>query len=171
MQEQESIQNQYREPQVSIHADGLSTEARELFDCVARRAYEIFESKGRPLGTDLENWFQAEQELFERTPLQLSESANQLSLAADVHNYMSKELEVDLEPRRVTIIGRRDASGRKQGGDGHTKKSRMLLSLQLPFEVDPHHATARMKRGVLQLNIAKIPGAQASRPQAAAHTA
>jgi hypothetical protein len=32
-------------------------------DAVAKRAYEIWVAKGRPVGKDLENWQQAEREL------------------------------------------------------------------------------------------------------------
>jgi hypothetical protein len=33
------------------------------YQMIARRAYEIWESKGRPAGTEAENWAQAEREL------------------------------------------------------------------------------------------------------------
>lgn len=32
-------------------------------DMIAKRAYEIWERKGRPIGKDLENWQEAEREL------------------------------------------------------------------------------------------------------------
>ncbi|PYU88980.1 MAG: hypothetical protein DMG25_19385 [Acidobacteria bacterium] len=37
---------------------------QELHELIARRAYEIFESKGRAFGRDLESWLQAESELL-----------------------------------------------------------------------------------------------------------
>jgi len=167
-------QNQTMEPSVMIRSTGLSLEARNLFDAIARRAYQIFESKGRPFGRDLENWLQAESELFERTPLRLTESKDELSVFAEVYNYEPKELEVDLEPRRVTIIGKHQGEGaRKPDGGVSTQKSALLLSLQLPVEIDPQHATARLKRGVLELDIKKAPPNLAStrRPAAKANAA
>lgn len=168
MQEQESTKSQSHEPQIVICTDGLGMEARQFFDAVTRRAYEIFEAKGRPMGTELENWFQAEQELFERAPFRLSESAESVSVLADVHSYMPKEVEVDLEPRRITIIGRHDGSTpRKHDGAASTKKSTLMVSLQLPVEVDPQRATARVRRGILELDVKKVPAAKATHGQSA----
>ena len=36
----------------------------EIRDLIARRAYEIYESRGRQDGHDLENWLRAESELL-----------------------------------------------------------------------------------------------------------
>lgn len=157
MQEQDFNKPQINEPHVMIRTQGLSPEAKELFESVARRAYEIFESKGRPLGSDLENWFEAEAELFERTPFRLAESSDEVCVLAEVRDYAPKELEVDLEPRRITIIGKHgDASQKKTDGGGFiSRKSRLLMSLQLPVEIDPRHATAHFKRGILELDVKK----------------
>jgi HSP20 family molecular chaperone IbpA len=156
MQEQDINKPQSNEPLVMIRTQGLSPEAKELFDSVARRAYEIFESKGSIIGSDLENWFQAEAELFERAPFQLAESGDEVCVLAEVRNYSPRELEVDLEPRRITIIGRRgNGSEKKTNGGIISKKSGLLMSLQLPVEIDPHHATAHLKRGILELDVKK----------------
>jgi HSP20 family molecular chaperone IbpA len=77
-----------------------------MLDAIARRAYDIFEAKGRIKGRDLDNWLQAEAELFERTPLNIGESQDSVTVLAEVHDFTPKELEIDLEPKRVTIIGR-----------------------------------------------------------------
>lgn len=39
-------------------------------EMIAKRAYEIWERKGRPVGQDLENWQQAERELRAELGLQ-----------------------------------------------------------------------------------------------------
>jgi HSP20 family molecular chaperone IbpA len=156
MQEQNEVRHQTTEPPILIKTTGLSVEAKEMLDAIARRAYNIFEAKGRPTGTDLENWFQAEAELFERAPFRLAESKDELCVLAEVRNYTPKELEVNLEPRRIIIIGRHGDDSVKKTNDGFlSKKSRLLMSLQLPVEIDPHNVTAHMKRGVLELDVKK----------------
>jgi len=37
-------------------------------DQIARRAYEIFEQRGRPAGCDLEHWLEAERQLRTEPP-------------------------------------------------------------------------------------------------------
>ncbi len=156
MQEQDFNKPQTAEPHIMIRTQGLSIEARELFDSVARRAYEIFESKGRPIGRDLENWFQAEAELFERAPLRLAQSDDEVCVLAEVRNYAPRELEVDLEPRRVTIIGKQGSGTlRKPDAGVVAEKSKLLLTMQLPVEIDPQRATAQLRRGILELDIKK----------------
>jgi HSP20 family molecular chaperone IbpA len=171
MQQQDNVRNPSNEPQLLIRTNGLSNQARDLFNAVARRAYEIFESEGRPTGKDLENWLQAERELFDKSPLHLSESAEQVSLLADVHNYQPKELEIDLEPRRITIIGKHEQREHRTA-DGtnysNSRKSGLLLSLQLPVEVDPLRANARWKQGMLELEVKKVPSGRSPKSHLAA---
>jgi len=49
------------DPSVSASGQGVSA------DDISRRAYEIWESEGRPEGSDFRHWLQAEQELTSRS--------------------------------------------------------------------------------------------------------
>jgi HSP20 family molecular chaperone IbpA len=129
-----------------------------MLDAIARRAYDIFEAKGRINGRDLDNWLQAETELFERTPLNIGESQDSVTLLAEVHDFTPKELEIDLEPKRVTIIGRGRTQVKQAAGTGtHSQRRavRLLRSVQLPVEIDSAHATARFKGGVIVVKLKK----------------
>jgi len=158
MREQDGVRPQTMEPPILIKTTGLSTEAKQMFDMIARRAYEIFEAKGKARGRELENWLQAEAELFERTPINVKESTDRVTVLADVKGFTPKELEVDLEPKRVTIIGKHQGQGdRRAEAENSSGKqaTRLLRSLQLPVEIDTRHATARINRGVLELDVRK----------------
>lgn len=162
MYEQNVVRHQTTEPPIVIRTTGLSVEAREMLDAIARRAYNIFEAKGRIKGRDLDNWLQAEAELFERTPLNIGESQDGVTVLAEVRDFTPKDLEIDLEPKRVTIIGRgRPQLEQKAGTSTDTQKRtvRLLRSVQLPVEIDAAHATARFKGGVIELKLKKaMPG-------------
>ena len=43
-----------------------TTKAMPTHDMIAKRAYEIWVAKGKPVGKDLENWQQAERELYSK---------------------------------------------------------------------------------------------------------
>lgn len=151
-----------------IRTTGLSTQARELFDSIARRAYEIFESEGRLQGHALDDWLQAEAELFQRAPLKITESREGVTVQADVRGFAPKELEVDLEPRRVTIIGKRCNSakvGTDTSSSSETLTTELLRTMQLPMEIDTRHATARLKRGILELDMKKTVAWKAGKAQ------
>jgi HSP20 family molecular chaperone IbpA len=158
MQEQNVARNQIAEPPIVIKTTGLSAEAKEMLDAIARRAYEIFESKGKVKGRELDNWLQAEAELFESAPLNIGQSRDGVTVLADVRDFTPKELEIDLEPKRVIIIGKshnqaaREAEARSAA---QRHKIRMLRSVQLPVEIDASHTTARIKDGVLELKLRK----------------
>ena len=170
MQEQDLARQQATEAPVVIMTTGLSTEAKQMFYQIARRAYEIFESDGRVRGHDLAHWLKAESELFEPRPFNVRESRENLTVLAEVHGFSPRELEVDLEPRRVTIIGKHQGhSERKMDGRSSSEMhtDRLLRSLQLPVEIDTRHATARLRRGVLELDVKKALRANAKTAQGA----
>lgn len=171
MQEQEIVKEQTMEPPIVIKTTGLSVEAKEMFNMIARRAYELFEFKGKVKGHELENWLEAESELFERTPISIKESAEGVTVLADVRGFTPKELEVDLEPMRVTIIGSRQSqSERKTHASSSTEKrtSRLLRSLQLPIEIDTRHASARYRRGILELDVRRAKAGKGNASKASA---
>jgi HSP20 family molecular chaperone IbpA len=167
MHEQNVVRHQTTEPPIVIRTTGLSVEARDMPDAIARRAYDIFEAKGRIKGRDLDNWLQAEAELFERTPLNIGESQDSVTVLAEVHDFTPKELEIDLEPKRVTIIGRGRTQVEQDAGTSARSQKRtvrLLRSVQLPVEIDSSHATARFRGGVIELKLKKaIPGKTGTR--------
>ena len=91
------------------------SEPREIFsrmgrvhDLIERRAYEIFDHGGRFLGRDLSDWFQAEAELLHPVHLDIEESEEGFAVHAEVPGFTAKELDIHVEPRRLTIAGKHE---------------------------------------------------------------
>jgi HSP20 family protein len=126
-------------------------------ESIARRAFEIFENNGGVFGHDLYNWFKAEAELLHPVHMNIAESDNALVVQAEVPGFNASELEVSLEPRRLTITGKKEASkeDKKKGKTIYTEQcsSELLRIIDLPVEVDAAKTTATLKNGVLELNI------------------
>src|SRR5207249_277455 len=59
-------------------------EMNQMQDRIMRRAYDIFERKGRLLGRDLDHWLQAERELLWKPALELRETNGEFVLEVDV---------------------------------------------------------------------------------------
>ena len=82
---------------------------QQIYGSTARRAFEIFVTNGSWLGNDLEDWFRAESELLHPLQLEMTESDENLTVRAEVPGFGAKELEISVEPRRLTILGKHEA--------------------------------------------------------------
>lgn len=74
----------------------LTEEMSNLYDCIARRAFEIFEGNGRFNGRDLADWFQAEVEFIHPLHIGVSESPEALTVRAEVPGFKRNELQINM---------------------------------------------------------------------------
>jgi HSP20 family protein len=131
---------------------------KAMYDLIARRAFEMFEGRGRAEGYDLEDWFRAESELLHPVHIDVAESDDALTLQAEVPGFSAKELEVNVEPRRVTISGKREAKEeRKTRKMIYTERcaDRILREINLPTDIETAKVRATLRDGVLQLAMPK----------------
>ena len=143
------------EPQfVSLGKD--SDAADPCAESIARRAFEIFQERGRAHGSDLEDWLRAETELFHTAHLAVAETDEALAVSAEVPGFRAEELDVSVEPHRLTISGtRRTPPSIRRTIYCDPCSTRIFRALGLPVEVDPKKATAVLKDGILELTIPK----------------
>ena len=131
-----------------------------LYEAIARRAFDIFEHNGRGFGHDLEDWFKAESELLVPVKVELKETENVITIAAGVPGFSEKELEVTVEPTRVIITGKRETNEKKEEKGKvvyeESTANEVMRVIGLPKEVETNKATATLKDGVLQLELAKV---------------
>jgi HSP20 family protein len=150
-----------------IEPKTLLERINRMQESIARRAFEIFENNGGVFGHDLDNWFKAEAELLHPVHMNIAESDNALVVQAEVPGFNVSELEVSLEPRRLTITGKKEASkeDKKKGKTIYTEQcsSELLRIIDLPVEVDAAKTTATLKNGVLELNIPRGVQAKSTR--------
>ena len=130
----------------------------EMYDSIARRAFELFEGKGKIFGRDLEDWFRAESELLHPVHITIRESEQGLKVQAEVPGFSAKELEVSVEPRRLTISGQRETNEEHPEGKtiyAERCADKILRVINLPAEVDPAKVTATLKDGILDFTLPK----------------
>jgi len=160
------------EPVKMIKHGSLLDQMNEMFDALSRRAYSIFEENGRIFGRDIEHWFQAERELLHPVHVHVMESDDSLHIQAEVPGFSEKELEISVEPCRLTITGKREASKEeKKGKTVYAERcaDQILRVVDLPVEVETDKVSAMLKNGVLELTMPKAVKARAIRihPKAA----
>jgi len=144
----------------------------DTFKAITRRAYELFESSGREFGRDLENWFQAERELLHSVHVSITEADGFLEVKAEVPGFTEKEIEISVEPHRLTIAGKRETKKEEKKGKtvyAESCSNQIFRSVTLPLEVETEKVTANLKNGVLEITLPKAGKARTLRihPKAA----
>jgi HSP20 family protein len=149
---------------VSVHE--LFEHTQDVCNLIGRRAFEIFEGRGRAHGNDREDWFLAESELLTPVKVHLSESGEQLTARAEVPGFNREEIKVSVEPRRLSISGKaaphEDHPSRKHA---HSLKHEHLMFrvIDLPAEVDLSKAKATFHDGTLEVMMPKAAPAKSLR--------
>jgi len=131
---------------------------RDVYDTVARRAYELFESQGRRDGHALENWLTAESEMLNPVPVEISTADHELIVSADLPGFRDKDIEVRVAPRCLVISGKReeisDRTKRKTIYSERRSKE-VFRMINLPEKVDPENVKATLHDGRLEIDLPK----------------
>jgi HSP20 family molecular chaperone IbpA len=147
------------EPAKLIKYGSVLEQIQDIFNALSRRAYEIFEGNGRTFGRDLEHWFQAERELLHPVHVSIEESDDSLAVKAEVPGFSKKELEISLEPRRLTITGKREAKKEEKKGKtvyAERCSDQILRIVDLPVAIKTDKVNATLKNGVLEFTLPKV---------------
>jgi HSP20 family molecular chaperone IbpA len=128
--------------------------AQSLFDPIARRAYEIFESRGGAHGHDWEDWYRAEVELLQPVNVELSDSGDALLAIADVTGYRPEDLRVSVEPQYLRICGR--SSEERKHSAKSEEELRRLDGFFVSFDLPTHIKTSQVSADVTQDDLLKI---------------
>lgn len=131
---------------------------QRVHDAIARRAFELFDGNGHIFGHDLEDWFKAEAELLHPVHVDVSQTDEGLNVEAEVPGFTPKELEVSVEARRLTIMGKRETKEERK-----TKKTvykercsdEILRVVELPVAINTEKVKATLENGVLSLEMPK----------------
>jgi len=149
---------------VSLHE--LFEHTQDVFNLIAQRAFEIFESRGYVHGNDREDWFLAESELLTPVKFHLSVSGEQLTARAEVPGFHRQEIKVSLEPRRLSISGKtepRENHKFEKHPHSHRHAQLMFHVIDLPCEVDLSKAKASFNDGRLEVVMPKAAPAKSVR--------
>jgi len=110
-------------PMRLLPGSNLFDRIQDLSNSIARRAFEIFEDRGRAFGHDLEDWLRAESEFLHPIHLDIAESDDAVTVRAEVPGFSAEELEVGVEPHRLTISGKREANEERKSKKTSTRNT------------------------------------------------
>ncbi len=150
---------------VSVEEDFFE-HTQDVFNLIAQRAFEIFESRGRVHGNDRAHWFLAESKLLTPVKFHLSESGEQLTARAEVPGFHRQEIKVSREPRRLSLSGKtepHESPESEKHPHSHRHAEMMYHVIDLPCDVDPSKAKATFNGGRLDVVMPKVVLAKSAR--------
>ena len=106
----------------------------------------------------MDDWFRAEAELLHPLHAELAESDDNLTVRAEVPGFSAKEIDINVEPRRLTISGKRQTQEEsKKGKTIYSERcaKEILQVFDLPSEVGSSKISMILKDGVLNIEMPK----------------
>jgi len=151
-------------------AEPLSISERidQIRASIERRAFELFMDDGGANGRDVDHWVRAEKELLHPMHLSIAESDQALTVKAELPGFSANEIQVNIEPRRLTISGKRESNSERKNGsilyEDHCS-AEIFRVVDLTSDVDVSTTTATLNSGVLELVMPKAVEAKAPQVQ------
>jgi len=163
MRAQSTAQRREASRQAKLVGNDISVNKQnELHDMIARRAYELFENRGRVHGHDINDWLDAELEILHPFRHELKETAGAIIFLAELPGiFRAEQIYVAVEPRRLTISGEREIEvtcGGKKPAHTEKRMQRIFLLKELLVEVDPSRAVTRLAGELLEIVMPKLTG-------------
>ena len=129
-------------------------EMKATFDKIRNRAFELFERRGGAPGFDVEDWLQAEHDLFWVPQVELIETEGAFRIQVGLPGFEAKDLKITAQPAEILIQGnaeKREAKTEKgvSYSEFGTKALCRRFALATPIEVDA--VTASVENGLLTL--------------------
>lgn len=161
MQSQQALESKEKTAPTNpifVEAEKLLDQMKEFSQAISQRAYDFFETRGRELGHELEDWFRAESELLRHVPVEIEESDKHLTVRAETPGFSADDIKVSIEPRRLVISGKIEPTAEPKAEQTVYTERRpngFCRTLNLPAEVDPAQAAATLKNGLLELMLPK----------------
>lgn len=134
----------------------------DFFETIARRPFELLDWKPRFFGRELENIFRPEEHV-RPVYLKVYETPEALILRAEVPGFTDKELDINVEPWRVTILGQKEFEEKEHRGEKkevplYTEKvmNKIYRTITLPVEIKAEQVKAILRNGILELTLPKL---------------
>ena len=153
-----------------MSSDELFKHRHIVSDAISRRAYELFERRGRTYGGDVDDWLQAESELLHSCSPEVKESVEAIIVRTEVPiTFAADQLKIAIEPRRLIFSGERDMSRAyedSQANPGELQKRWIFRIHELFVDVDPVKSTATLRGRTLEIVMPKVVRANHPRDKA-----
>jgi HSP20 family protein len=131
---------------------------KATFDKIRKRAFELFERRGGAPGFELEDWIQAEHDLFWVPQAELTETESEFKITVGVPGFEAKDLDITAQPDEILIQGKAEKREEKtEEGVYYSEFGTKSLYRRFAFAtpVDIGAVTANVENGLLGVTAPK----------------
>lgn len=143
-----------KQNQIATHPESIAdfwSRIDKVMKQMEKRAFQLFEERGREDGHDLEDWFRAEQELLAPVPITITEKNGELRIHAEIPGFAVKDISLNVEPDALTLQGEHTETKT----DTELERRQIYRRVALPADVIPEKAKATWKDGTLDIIVPK----------------
>jgi hypothetical protein len=138
---------------ITVRAVSAPEQRRRIDQAIARRAYEIFESRGAAGCHEIEDWRQAESEVRCRLCFGLTTSIDSVLVGCDGGSFEKDSIELWVAPRQITICGKQLRPKLLSSGPAPDYQGTAFRVIVLPAVIDPKGAFATWNSTLLELRL------------------
>jgi len=137
-------------------------EMEKRFEDIRKRAFELFEQRGRELGHELEDWLRAEHELCGWPAAELNEKANEYELQMTLPGFDAEEVQVTATPSEILVHAQLKPEKVEEAKVLWTEfgPNDVYRLFAMPQPIDVEKTRARLDKGMLHITAAKAPAAK-----------
>ena len=151
---------------ITVAAVNSAEQNRRIDEVIARRAYEIFESRGSSGWHELEDWRQAETDVRSRLCFGLTSSHDSLIVGCDAAGFKEGSVEIWVAPRQMTICGKPLRHREQASSSAHAYQGIVFRVIALPIEIEPSRASLHLKRKFIEIHLPTLRAKQEVRVRA-----
>ena len=153
---------------IRVTAVKSAEQTRRIDEVIARRAYEIFESRGGSGWHELEDWRQAETDVRSKLCFGRTSSEDSLVVGCDVARFEEGSVEIWVAPRQMTICGKPLRHKEQVSSSDHAYHGIVFRVIALPVEIEPARVAAHVKCNFMEIRLPTVRTKQAIRVRAQA---
>lgn len=144
-------------PVAIVSATVLADRQAAIHDMIERRAYELYERRGRTPDGDFDDWIQAENEFILRCDHVLGESNEAVILHAALPcPYDAKQLQISVEAKQLIVSGEGALFSVRHKSRAERRAQKLFCVCDLPVKVDASRTTAVLNGSSLLVKIPKV---------------
>jgi HSP20 family protein len=135
-------------------------EIAKRLEAVERRAFDLFEKRGRELGHELEDWLEAERELLGTSTAELTEKNGAYEIGIALPGFEAKDIEVTTTPNEVIVHAATKEEEKTQKDDrlwSQLRSNEFYRRFEVPVAINVDQVTAKLAAGMLHITVPKTP--------------
>lgn len=150
-----------KRPKTNESYRALIDQMEKTFQNIRSRAFARFEGRGHLDGFEVDDWLQAERDLFRVPEAEMSETEDEMQIRVAVPGFSRENLEITVLPNLIVVEGNVENEKTEKQNQGHVHFSefhsqQLLRRFALPVEIDADAVAAVLIDGMLTITARKL---------------